>query len=110
MPKPQYHVFICTNQRPEGHPRGSCAEEKGSVEVWQKFADILNEKQAYDKVMVSGIRSCIGPCQLGPIVIVYPDATWYKGVQPDDVEEIFNSHFENNTPVERLMLPIEFFG
>lgn len=109
MPKPKYHVLICTNQRPEGHPKVSCAE-RGSTDVWQKFADILNQKQAYDKVMISGVRSCLGPCQLGPVVVVYPEGIWYSSVQPTDVEEIFESHFENGKPLERLALPEENFG
>ncbi|VAX22751.1 Ferredoxin, 2Fe-2S [hydrothermal vent metagenome] len=109
MAKPQYHVFICTNQRPAGNPRGSCAE-RGSLEVWQKFADILNQTQMFEKVLVTGVRSCLGPCQAGPIVVVYPDAVWYKMVTVNDVEEIFESHFKNGKPVERLILPDAMFG
>ncbi|HIE80041.1 MAG TPA: (2Fe-2S) ferredoxin domain-containing protein, partial [Nitrospinaceae bacterium] len=26
MPKPSYHILVCTNSRPPGHPRGSCSE------------------------------------------------------------------------------------
>ena len=109
MPKPKNHVLICTNQRPEGHPRGSCFQ-KNSMGVWQKFADILNQKQAFDTVMVSGVRSCLGPCQMGPIVVVYPDGVWYGNVTEADVEEIFESHLINGKPVERLILPDEVFG
>ncbi|VAX19846.1 NAD-reducing hydrogenase subunit HoxF [hydrothermal vent metagenome] len=109
MPKPKYHAFICTNQRPEGHPKGCCYERK-SMDVWQKFAEILNQKQAYDKIQISGVRSCLGPCQFGPVVIVYPEAVWYGSVQPEDVEEIFESHFENGKPLERLLIPQEIFA
>jgi len=109
MPKPKYHAFICTNQRPDGHPKGCCYERK-SMDVWQKFAEILNQKQVYDKVQISGVRSCLGPCQFGPVVIVYPEAIWYGSVQPEDVEEIFESHFENGKPLERLLIPQEIFG
>ncbi len=104
MPKPNKHVFICTNQRPEGHPRGSCAA-RGTMKVWQKFAEILNEKQLFNEVAVSGVRSCLGPCGMGPIVVVYPDNVWYGQVTEADVSEIFESHLIGGNPVERLVLP-----
>lgn len=109
MPKPKHHVLICTNQRPEGHPRGSCIH-KNSMAVWQKFADVLNQKQMFDTVLVSGVRSCLGPCQLGPIVVVHPDNVWYGNVTDKDVEEIFESHLVNGKPVERLIIPEEAFA
>ncbi|MBI4664837.1 MAG: (2Fe-2S) ferredoxin domain-containing protein [Nitrospinae bacterium] len=109
MPKPKYHVFICVNQRPEGHPRGSCAQ-KNAMGVWQKFADLLNQKNMYDKVMVTGARSCMGPCQNGPLVVVYPENVWYGNVTEADVAEIFENHFIQGKPVERLILPPEIFG
>lgn len=109
MAKPKRHVFICVNQRPEGHPKGSCSQ-KDSLGVWQKFADVLNQRQLFDQVMVSGVRSCLGPCQVGPIVVVYPDAVWYGNVKDSDVEEIFNSHLIGGQPVERLIIPDELLG
>ncbi len=109
MPKPAHHVLICTNQRPEGHPKGSCAT-RGSMSVWQKFADQLMQRQMFDKVMVSGVRSCLGPCEMGPIVVVYPEGVWYTNVSENDVEEIFESHFINGKPVERLLAPENMFG
>ncbi len=109
MPKPKKHVLICTNQRPEGHPRGSCSH-RNAMEVWQKFADILNQKQLFSEVAVSGVRSCLGPCGAGPIVVVYPDNVWYGGVSGADVEEIFENHIIGGNPVERLVLPDAVFG
>ena len=41
----------------------------------------------------------------GPTVVVYPEAVWYDGVTPDDVEEIVESHIVGGRPVERLRLP-----
>jgi (2Fe-2S) ferredoxin len=47
---------------------------------------------------------------MGPVVVVYPDGVWYGGVKQEDVEEIFESHFVNGKPVERLLVPDEMFG
>ena len=109
MPKPKFHVFICVNQRPDGHPKGSCAQ-KNALGVWQKFTDIVIARNMGGAVLISGVRSCLGPCQMGPVVVVYPEGVWYAGVKPDDVEEIFESHFANGKPVERLIAPNEVFG
>lgn len=52
------------------------------------------------KVIETG---CMGPCQLGPVILVYPDETLYKKVQVEDVREIVEQHFLKGRPVERLM-------
>jgi (2Fe-2S) ferredoxin len=80
------------------------------VALWQKFGDALATRNMYGQVLISGVRSCLGPCQMGPIVVVYPDGVWYGLVKPEDVEEIFDSHFANGKPVERLIVPDEMFG
>ncbi len=45
---------------------------------------------------------CHGFCQQGPLVIIEPDGILYCMVEIEDVNEIINSHIENNIPVERL--------
>lgn len=104
MPKPKYHVFVCTNQRPPGHPRGSCGERK-SIDLFQKMADVWMQKQLFDTVRLSGVQTCMGPCGMGACVAVYPDNVWYGNVKTDDIEEIFNSHLIKGTPVQRLVIP-----
>ena len=45
----------------------------------------------------------IGFCAIGPAVLVYPDGVWYAHVQPEDVNEIVESHVKGGVPVERLV-------
>ena len=45
---------------------------------------------------------CLGPCEQGPTVVVYPDATWYSQVKEADVPAILDEHIGKGTPVERL--------
>jgi len=52
----------------------------------------------------------MGPCSMGPVVVVYPDGVWYKGVKPDDVEEILESHIMNGKKIERLEIPDDMWG
>jgi len=80
------------------------------MNLLQKFSEVLNLTMAYDRVMVSSTRSCLVPCQYGPVAVVYPEGVWYCRIQPEDVKEIFQKHFVEGKPVERLLLPKEVFG
>jgi (2Fe-2S) ferredoxin len=102
MAKPQKHVFVCTQNRPAGHPRGSCAGAKGSTAVLQAFWAEQQKRQAYETVAIT-YSGCLGPCDQGANVVVYPEATLYNGVTPADVAEIFTRHLEGGAPVERLL-------
>lgn len=50
---------------------------------------------------------CLGLCDLGPIVIVYPGDIVYKNVKKDDIPEIVREHFLKDKVVERLLLTEE---
>ena len=100
MPRPARHVFVCSQQRPPGHPRGSCAAQ-GSAPLLQAFWAEQQKRNAYDQVAVT-YSGCLGPCDGGPNVLVYPDAVLYQHVAPADVAEIFDSHLEKGEVVERL--------
>lgn len=108
MAKPERFVFVCTNQRPQGHPRGSCTL-RGSSEVIERFGELLEEKGIEEKVSL--IRTgCLGPCFDGPIVAVFPDNCWYKEVTPKDVDEIVEEHLINGRPLERIRFKDEEWG
>ncbi|MBQ5488017.1 MAG: NADH-quinone oxidoreductase subunit NuoF, partial [Clostridia bacterium] len=46
---------------------------------------------------------CFGLCAMGPIMIVYPEGTYYSRVKPEDVKEIAEEHFLKGRVVERLV-------
>jgi len=102
-PKPYFarHVFICTNQRAEGHSRGCCME-KGSL----KLRNYL--KSRVKELGLSGLRintaGCLDRCALGPTMVVYPEGVWYHFSSTDDLEEILQNHLIANGRVGRLML------
>lgn len=100
MPRPARHVFICSQQRPPGHPRGSCAA-KGASALLQAFWAEQQKRQAYDQVAIT-YSGCIGPCDAGPNVLVYPEGVLYQGVAIDDINEIFDQHLLGGEPVARL--------
>ncbi|NQU57615.1 MAG: (2Fe-2S) ferredoxin domain-containing protein [Rhodospirillales bacterium] len=97
----QLHVFCCTNQRPEKHPRGSCAA-RGSV----KLRDYMKARAKELGLLGTRINSagCLDRCELGPAVVVYPDGIWYRMENTTDVDEILEQHLQGGKPVERLRL------
>lgn len=108
MPRPEKHVLVCAQNRPPGHPRPSCGQ-KHSTDVAEEFYWQLQQRQLFDKVLVS-TTSCLGPCSEGPSVLVYPEGVMYRGVSKEDVAVIFEEHLQNDQPVERLRMSDEFWG
>ena len=53
---------------------------------------------------------CLDQCELGPTVVVYPEAVWYGHVKPEDVDEIIESHILGGQPVQRLIIPDEILN
>ena len=98
MPKPDYHVFICSMKRPPGHPRGSCGE-RGSDALTPAFAQALMKRGIFQKILLTQ-TSCIGPCQEGANVLVYPGSVMYANVHPGDIETIVDEHFVGGVPVQ----------
>jgi (2Fe-2S) ferredoxin len=103
MSRPSRHVFVCSQNRPPGHPRGACAN-KGSAAVLQALWAELQKHQAFEQVSVT-YSGCFGPCDQGPNVLIYPEATLYSGVSPGDAPEIFKSLLSDGAPIERLLAP-----
>jgi (2Fe-2S) ferredoxin len=48
---------------------------------------------------------CMDRCSEGPVLVVYPEATWYTYVDKEDLDEILQGHLIEGRPVERLLLP-----
>jgi (2Fe-2S) ferredoxin len=108
MPKPEKHVFICTQSRPMGHPRGSCGE-KNCNQVMEEFLLQLQQRDAFSTVQITA-TGCMGPCGEGPTVLVYPEGIMYGGVSKEDVNTIFEEHLLGGKPVEKLFMKKEFWG
>lgn len=94
------HVFICTNQRPEG--KECCGEERGMALV-NEFKRIMKEK-GLNIEMRAQKTGCLDACKFGPALVVYPEGVFYGGVQLNDVEEIVNEHLVNDRAVKRLLI------
>lgn len=95
------HIFICTNQR-SGIEKLSCGEAHG-LELVTEFKKQLKDLNINLKIRVNR-SGCLGICNLGPTIVIYPEGTYYVDVKKEDVNEIISSHIVNRIPLERLLL------
>jgi (2Fe-2S) ferredoxin/ubiquinone/menaquinone biosynthesis C-methylase UbiE len=93
----RYHVFVCTQEKPEGVP---CCAASGSAAVLDALRTELGARGLADEVQVSS-SGCLGTCDHGPVMIAYPEGAWYSELKAADVAEIVASHFDRGQPVSR---------
>lgn len=87
------HVLLCA---------GTGCTSSGSLKVRDALAAELKKQGLEEEVSIVE-TGCHGLCALGPIMIVYPDATFYAMVKPEDIEEIVAEHLLKGRPVTRLL-------
>lgn len=87
--KYQKHVMVCVRERKPGHPKGSCGECGGEV-IRKDFADLLKKYKLKDQMRASKTH-CLDACEMGAVVVIYPDDIWYVNVRREDVLPIFEA-------------------
>jgi (2Fe-2S) ferredoxin len=98
----EQHVFICMNQREDGRP---CCAAQGA-EAAQKHAkrrikqlDLNGEGKI--RINQSG---CLDRCEEGPVLVIYPQGTWYTYVDTSDIDDIIDTHLIGGKIVGRLKI------
>ncbi len=107
------HILVCG---------GTGCRASGSEGVHQAVVREITAKGLSDEVAIVE-TGCNGFCAAGPIMVIYPEGTFYQYVKADDVKEIIEEHIIKGRPVQRLMykepdkevpiphmLDIPFFG
>ena len=104
---PARFVFVCINERPDEHPRGSCIK-RGSADVFNALRETTGRMGLDDvKVVATG---CLEACMVGPTLLVHPDGVWYAGVTVDDVDVLCEQHLADGQPLEFLRIGPEEFA
>ncbi|MBR4576627.1 MAG: NADH-quinone oxidoreductase subunit NuoF [Clostridia bacterium] len=87
------HVLVCG---------GTGCTSSGSAKLIERFEEQLKEK-GLDKEVKVVRTGCFGLCEAGPVVIVYPEGTFYSRVKEEDVDEIVSEHLLKGRKVQRLV-------
>lgn len=98
----QKHVFICTNQREAGE---QCCNALGGSDAFAYAKDRIGalKKNGPGAVRINK-AGCLGRCDQGPVMVIYPEETWYSFVDKEDLEEIIQEDLLNNRVVDRLKI------
>lgn len=98
----QQHLFICCNQRDNGEP---CCNDHGATTTFEyakaRVAELKLNQPGQVRINKAG---CLGRCDEGPVMVIYPEAIWYQFVDKKDVDEIIESHLVNGVAVDRLRI------
>jgi len=101
MPHRERYLFVCINRRPDGHPKGSCAQ-KGSEEIARKLKAALVSRGAAARIRTC-TASCLDLCEIGASIVQEPEHVAYGRVTLDDVDEIADAAAKGAI-VERLVV------
>ena len=86
------HVFVCS---------GSDCKKRGSKALRKALRSELRASGILGDIRVDNV-DCLGLCKHGPNIAVYPEGTWYLGLDEADVPEVVRQHLKGGAPVERL--------
>ena len=87
------HVLVCG---------GTGCSSSGSAELIKRFEEQI-AKNGLDREVKVVRTGCFGLCEAGPVVIVYPEGTFYSRIRPDDVDEIVSEHLLKGRVVQHLV-------
>ncbi len=91
--KYEKHILVCG---------GTGCTSSGSPKIIEKLEKELAEKGLTDKVQIVK-TGCFGLCELGPIMIVYPEGAFYSRVDTDEIPRIVDEHIIGGKPVKEFL-------
>jgi len=96
----RYHVYVCTQEKPDGAP---CCAARGGQGVARRAAGGARQGRPRRRGAGDDLGLARDVRAPAPNMVVYPDGVWYSGVQVGDLPEIIREHFLAGRPVMRLV-------
>lgn len=87
------HVMVCG---------GTGCTSSGSDNVAAAFVNEI-KKAGLDKEVAVIRTGCFGLCELGPVVVIYPEGVFYSKMKPEYVPEIVEEHLLKGRPVTKYL-------
>ena len=87
------HVFVCTS--------GKTCKAADSAATFETLKHAARDAGIAQRVRVNH-SGCMAQCGHGPMVVVYPENTWYDGVTVERAKRIFDEHLMGDRVVEEF--------
>lgn len=108
LPQPTFYMFKCEQSSPPGMPKPSCVNEQ-TRDLFNHTAQTMMQKGLMGPVQV--IRtSCLGRCQMGPVMLVEPGHYMYCQLSKEKIDKIVEEHIIGGNPVVEFLIPEQFWG
>jgi (2Fe-2S) ferredoxin len=108
IPQPTFYIFKCEQSSPPGMPKPSCVNEN-TRDLFNHTAQSLMKTGVMGPVQI--VRtSCLGRCQMGPLMLVEPGHFMYSSLSKEKIDRIIDEHILGGNPVEEYLIPSQFWG
>jgi (2Fe-2S) ferredoxin len=99
-----HHLLLCATPT-----KAKCCDPEIGAASWDALKQQVRELDLENPSRVEGIvlrskADCLRICDHGPILLVWPDGTWYGGVTPERISSILQQHIIQGQPIEEWIL------